>query len=128
MAGYQEVLTDPSYAGQIVAMTSPHQGNYGMNDEDPESGAGAGRGVRRARGVAARLVSWRAGGHAARTSSRPRACVGIEGIDTRRLTLRLREHGAMRAAISTVDLDAGSLVDAGRGARPGWQGPTSRGR
>ena len=37
MAGYQEVLTDPSYAGQIVAMTSPHQGNYGMNEADPES-------------------------------------------------------------------------------------------
>ena len=108
MAGYQEVLTDPSYAGQIVAMTYPHQGNYGVNDDDPESVAiqVAGFAVREA---SRRASSWRAEAtvHDALTTH---GVVGIEGIDTRRLTLRLRAGGAMRAAISTVDLDEGSLV------------------
>ncbi len=108
MAGYQEVLTDPSYAGQIVAMTSPHQGNYGVNRDDPESGRiwVAGFAVREA---SRRASSWRAEGTLAGALDRD-AVVGIEGIDTRRLTLRLREHGSMRAAISTEDLDAESLV------------------
>ncbi len=119
MAGYQEVLTDPSYAGQIVAMTSPHQGNYGLNDEDPESWRMqvAGFAVREA---SRRASSWRA----ERTLPDALAesgVIGIEGIDTRRLTLRLREHGAMRAAISTVDLDPVSLV-ARVQAAPGMAG------
>jgi carbamoyl-phosphate synthase small subunit len=109
MSGYQEVLTDPSYAGQIVTMTYPHQGNYGVNREDPESGRVqvAGFVVREA---SRRPSSWR--------SERPlpeeleeAAVVGIEGIDTRRLTLRIRNGGAMRCAISTEDLDPASLVD-----------------
>jgi len=109
MAGYQEVLTDPSYAGQIVTMTSPHQGNYGVNAEDAESGRVqvAGFAVRE---VAGRASSWRASG------SLPEALedagvAGIEGIDTRKLTRRIREHGSMRAAISSEDLDAGSLLE-----------------
>jgi carbamoyl-phosphate synthase small subunit len=108
MAGYQEVLTDPSYAGQIVVMTSPHQGNYGVNGEDPESGRVhvAGFVVRE---LSRRPSSWRAEaplGAALEASG----VIGIEGIDTRRLTLRIREVGAMRAAISTVDLDPASLI------------------
>jgi carbamoyl-phosphate synthase small subunit len=108
MAGYQEVLTDPSYAGQIVAMTSPHQGNYGMNREDPESWRiqVAGFAVREA---SRRASSWRAEA-TLREALAGGGVAGIEGIDTRRLTLRLREAGAMRAAISTVDLDPASLV------------------
>jgi carbamoyl-phosphate synthase small subunit len=108
MAGYQEVITDPSYAGQIVVMTTPHVGNYGMNDEDAES-AGvrvAGFAVREA---SRRSSSWRA----TRTLGDELASagvVGIEGIDTRRLTLRLRDRGAMRAAVSTSDLDPDSLL------------------
>jgi carbamoyl-phosphate synthase small subunit len=119
MAGYQEVLTDPSYAGQIVTMTSPQQGNYGVNAEDPESWGVqvAGFVVREA---ARRPSSWRSeaalGDHLSANG-----VVGLEGIDTRRLTLRLREHGAMRAAISTVDLDADSLV-ARVQASPGMAG------
>jgi carbamoyl-phosphate synthase small subunit len=119
MSGYQEVLTDPSYAGQIVAMTYPHQGNYGMNHTDPESS-----GVRVAgfavREVARRASSWRAETtlHEALSES---AVIGIEGIDTRRLTLRLRERGSMRAAISTIDLDPASLAERVRGA-PGMEG------
>jgi carbamoyl-phosphate synthase small subunit len=119
MAGYQEVLTDPSYAGQIVTMTSPHQGNYGVNALDPESGRVqvAGFAVREA---SRRASSWRS----ERTLHEELAAagvVGIEGIDTRRLTLRLREFGAMRAAVSTVDLDQEGLVARVREA-PGMEG------
>ncbi|HEX6844945.1 MAG TPA: glutamine-hydrolyzing carbamoyl-phosphate synthase small subunit [Actinomycetota bacterium] len=108
MAGYQEILTDPSYAGQIVAMTSPHQGNYGVNPEDPESWRiqVAGFAVREA---SRRASSWRARS-GLREALSEGGITGIEEIDTRRLTLRLRDAGAMRAAISTVDLDPGSLV------------------
>jgi carbamoyl-phosphate synthase small subunit len=108
MSGYQEVLTDPSYAAQIVAMTQPHQGNYGVNGDDPESARiwVAGFVVREA---ARRSSSWRA----ERTLHEYLAesgVVGIEGIDTRALTLHIREAGAMRAGISTEDLEPGSLV------------------
>jgi carbamoyl-phosphate synthase small subunit len=108
MSGYQEILTDPSYAGQVVAMTSPHQGNYGTNRDDPESGRVrvAGFAVREA---SRRASSWRA----ERTLGeelRAAGVVGIEGIDTRRLTLRLREAGTMRCGVSTEDLDPQSLV------------------
>jgi carbamoyl-phosphate synthase small subunit len=109
MAGYQEVLTDPSYAGQIVAMTAPQQGNYGVNREDAESVRVQVSGFV-VREASRRASSWRADGGLADELSAA-GVAGIEGIDTRRLTLRLREHGAMRAAISTVDVDATSLVD-----------------
>ncbi len=113
MAGYQEVLTDPSYARQIVAMTSPHQGNYGVNGEDPESWRVqvAGFAVREA---SRRASSWRAEGSLGELLAAD-GVPGIEGIDTRELTRRLRERGAMRAAISTVDLDPASLVERVRG-------------
>ncbi|MEP6476656.1 MAG: glutamine-hydrolyzing carbamoyl-phosphate synthase small subunit [Actinomycetota bacterium] len=108
MAGYQEVLTDPSYTGQIVAMTSPHQGNYGVNELDPESTGVqvAGFAVREASRISSH---WRAERTLHQELARA-GIVGIEGIDTRRLTVRLREGGAMRAALSTVDLGAGDLV------------------
>jgi carbamoyl-phosphate synthase small subunit len=119
MAGYQEVVTDPSYAGQIVAMTAPQQGNYGMNGEDSESWQiqVAGFAVREA---SRRASSWRA------TGTLPEALeaagiVGIEGIDTRSLTLRLRERGAMRAAISTEETDDVALLERVR-ATPGMAG------
>jgi carbamoyl-phosphate synthase small subunit len=108
MAGYQEVLTDPSYAGQIVTMTYPHQGNYGLNAEDPESVRiqVAGFAVREA---SRRASSWRAE-MTLHDALAEQGVTAIEGIDTRRLTLRIRTEGAMRAAVSTVDLDASSLV------------------
>jgi len=119
MAGYQEILTDPSYAGQIVTMTMPHIGNYGVNGADMES-----RGIF-AKGFVVREMceepsSWRA------EQSLPeflaaRDVVAISGVDTRRLTKHLREHGAMRAVISTTDLDAGSLVAKAK-ASPGLVG------
>jgi len=108
MAGYQEVLTDPSYAGQIVTMTAPQQGNYGVNDEDAESWRVqvAGFAVREA---SRRASNWRAQATLP-DALRASGTVAIEGIDTRALTLRIRERGAMRAAISTEDLDASSLT------------------
>ncbi len=119
MAGYQEVLTDPSYAGQIVSMTSPHQGNYGTNREDAESGRVQVSGFV-VREASRRASNWRAEGTLA-SELAAAGVVGIEGIDTRRLTLRLREHGAMRAAISTLDKDPVSLV-ARVQASPGMEG------
>jgi carbamoyl-phosphate synthase small subunit len=119
MSGYQEVLTDPSYAGQIVAMTAPQQGNYGMNHEDPESWRiqVSGFVVREA---SRRASSWRS------EATLPDALgsagvIGIQDIDTRMLTRRIRERGAMRAAVSTVDLDGGSLVERVRSS-PGMDG------
>src|SRR2546421_1587662 len=108
MTGYQEVLTDPSYRRQIVTMAAPHVGNYGVNPSDGESGAVqvAGFVVREA---SRRSSSWRATG-TLQDYLEEAGVVGIEGIDTRRLTLRLRAAGAMRAGVSTIDLDPASLL------------------
>ncbi len=112
MAGYQEVLSDPSYRRQIVAMTAPHVGNYGMNADDMESGAiqVAGFVVREA---ARRPSSWRSEGSLA-DALRDAAVVGMEDVDTRQLTRHLRDRGAMRAALSTEILDVDALVDVAR--------------
>ncbi|MEX2101937.1 MAG: glutamine-hydrolyzing carbamoyl-phosphate synthase small subunit, partial [Actinomycetota bacterium] len=109
MVGYQEVLTDPSYAGQVVVMTAPQQGNYGTNDEDAESSdvQVAGFVVREA---SRRASSWRAR-RTLHEELGAAGVVGIEDVDTRRLTLRIREAGAMRCGVSTTDLDPGSLTD-----------------
>jgi carbamoyl-phosphate synthase small subunit len=109
MAGYQETLTDPSYRRQIVAMTVPHVGNYGMNAADMESDRiqVAGFVVREA---ARRPSSWRSE-QDLRSALRDAEVVGIEGVDTRRLTRHLRDRGAMRAAISTEVLDLDALVE-----------------
>jgi carbamoyl-phosphate synthase small subunit len=108
MSGYQEVLTDPSYARQIVVMTYPHQGNYGVNVEDPESSAvrAAGFVIREA---SRRPSNWRSGGSLQEYLSGA-GVVSIEDVDTRELTLHIREAGAMRAAISTRDLEPASLA------------------
>ncbi len=108
MAGYQEVLSDPSYRRQIVAMTAPHVGNYGLNDQDMESDRlqVAGFVVREA---ARRPSSWRSQ-RDLRTSLTDAGIVGIEGIDTRRLTRHLRERGAMRAGLSTEVLEVDALL------------------
>jgi carbamoyl-phosphate synthase small subunit len=115
LCGYQEVLTDPSYAGQIVTMTYPHIGNYGVNPEDVESARPqvAGFVVREAATV---VSSWRASGSLGRYLDE-HGIVGISEIDTRALTRHLRTFGAKRGVISTLDLDAGSLVDKSRASR-----------
>ncbi len=112
MTGYQEVLTDPSYAGQMVTMTYPLVGNYGVNADDVESDKIQ---------VAAFLVkeyqpsysNFRAGESLA-DYLKLRNIMGVEGFDTRALTLHIRTVGAMRAVISTQDLDPGSLVGKAR--------------
>ncbi len=119
LTGYQEVLTDPSYAGQIVTMTMPQIGNYGVNGADMES-----RGVF-ARGFVVREMSrissnWRCEEDLP-AFLRRFGVVAIEGVDTRRLTRHLRERGAMRAVISTEDLDPASLT-AKAAAAPGLVG------
>jgi carbamoyl-phosphate synthase small subunit len=97
MTGYQETLTDPSYARQIVAMTSPHIGNTGVNDDDPESGRiqVAGYVVREPARVAS---NWRATGSLG-SALRDQGVVGIAIPGTRALTRHLRDRGAMRAGI-----------------------------
>ena len=108
MAGYQEVLTDPSYRRQIVAMTAPHIGNYGLNAADMESDRiqVAGYVVKEA---ARRPSSWRAE-QDLRSALAAAQVIGIEGIDTRRLTRHLRERGAMRAGLSTEVLEVDALL------------------
>jgi carbamoyl-phosphate synthase small subunit len=108
MTGYQEILTDPSYRGQIVAMTYPEIGNYGVNAEDMESERPhlAGFIVR----AESRIVSnYRADASLSEFLTR-HGVVGISGIDTRALVRRIRSQGAMRGIISTVDLDDQSLI------------------
>jgi carbamoyl-phosphate synthase small subunit len=113
MTGYQEVLTDPSYTGQMVCMTYPHVGNYGINPEDVESAA-----IRVAGFIVKECCkqpsNWRS------TMTLPdyltsQGVTGIEGIDTRALTRHLRLHGAMRGYISTDVSDPRKIVDAAKG-------------
>jgi carbamoyl-phosphate synthase small subunit len=115
LCGYQEVLTDPSYAGQIVTMTYPHIGNYGVNREDLESARPqvAGFVVREVSTVAS---SWRASGelHAWLDEQ---GIVGISEIDTRALTRHLRTYGAKRGVITTRESDAAALIAKARGSR-----------
>lgn len=116
MTGYQEVLTDPSFTGQIVAMTAPQIGNTGVNWSDPEAVAGtrphvAGFVVREA---ASDPSSWRAQSSLAEHLERT-GVAALSGIDTRRLTRHLRTVGAQNGAIGT--LDAATLVDHARAAR-----------
>ncbi len=103
MTGYQEVLTDPSYAGQVVALTYPHVGNYGVNDDDVES-----RGIF----LSALVVrsyedfysNWRATASLGQYLER-HGVPGLSGIDTRALTRHIREAGAMRGAVAAGDYD-----------------------
>ncbi|PYS72371.1 MAG: carbamoyl phosphate synthase small subunit [Acidobacteria bacterium] len=108
MTGYQEVVTDPSYAGQIVCMTYPLIGNYGVNELDSESSRPWVEGfvVREA----SRLTSnWGAEESLADYLKRCNI-VALEGIDTRALVRHIRDKGAMRACLSTVDTDETSVV------------------
>jgi carbamoyl-phosphate synthase small subunit len=109
MTGYQETLTDPSYCRQIVAMTAPHIGNTGVNDEDSESRRiwVSGYVVREPARIAS---SWRAT-RSLQDELRAHDITGIAISGTRALTRHLRERGAMRAAISSREADAGRLLE-----------------
>ena len=114
MTGYQEILTDPSYSGQLVCLTYPLIGNYGVNEDDPESRQPWTRGLI-VRELAARHSNWRATGDLG-SYLKKHGIVGIDEVDTRALTRHLRLHGAKTGVISTVDLEPGSLVRKARAA------------
>jgi carbamoyl-phosphate synthase small subunit len=115
MTGYQEILTDPSYKGQIVTMTYPLIGNYGINDEDIESACPQVEGfvVREVSRIAS---NWRSQKSLVQYLLE-HGVVGIEGIDTRALTRHIRTAGAMKAVLSTVDLDEKRLIQKARDSR-----------
>lgn len=119
MTGYQEILTDPSYHGQIVAMTYPEIGNYGVNPEDVESGRPW------VRGFVVRELSLVASNHRSNETLdsylKRNGVLGIEGIDTRALVRMTREGGAMKGILSTNDLDDARLVAKAK-ASPGLVG------
>jgi len=108
MTGYQEIMTDPSYHGQIMMMTYPHIGNYGAMDADLEAGRPM------IAGLVVRAFTFRYSNQVADESLESfmlrNRLVGISGVDTRRLVRHIREAGVMNAVISSVDLDDESLV------------------
>lgn len=108
MTGYQEIITDPSYKGQIVTMTYPLIGNYGVNAEDVESRAPfiSGLAVKEYSKAASNWRSELSLGDYLKNNG----ILGIEGIDTRALTLHIRQAGAMKAVLSTEDQDEKRLV------------------
>jgi carbamoyl-phosphate synthase small subunit len=108
MTGYQEILTDPSYCGQIITMTYPHIGNYGINPEDIESAKiqAAGLIVREENIVPSNFRSTESLGDYLRSQN----VVGIQNIDTRMLTRIIRDEGAMNGIISTTDFDEKYLL------------------
>jgi carbamoyl-phosphate synthase small subunit len=119
MSGYQEILTDPSYCGQIVAMTYPLIGNYGINPEDVESRRPWVNGfiVKEASAIAS---NWRSEISLDRYLE-THGIVGIQGIDTRALTRHLRDHGAQDGIIASGDVDEARLRE-GAGSLPGLVG------
>ncbi|MBQ9004214.1 MAG: glutamine-hydrolyzing carbamoyl-phosphate synthase small subunit [Eggerthellaceae bacterium] len=116
LEGYLEVITDPSYAGQVVVMTYPQIGNYGVCVEDAQAAHPALRGLV-VRDMCATPSNWRSdltlGDYLAREG-----VVAIEGVDTRALVRHVRDRGAMRAVISTVDSDVASLCAKARASQP----------
>ena len=119
MTGYQEILTDPSYHGQIVAMTYPQIGNIGVNPEDEESDRPW------VRALVVRELSRRASNHRSRDGLsnylERHGVLGIEGIDTRALVRRIRMAGALNGIVSTTELDDIRLIERARAA-PGLIG------
>ncbi|MBN1526645.1 MAG: glutamine-hydrolyzing carbamoyl-phosphate synthase small subunit [Candidatus Omnitrophica bacterium] len=115
MAGYQEILTDPSYKGQIVTMTYPLIGNYGVNEEDIESRRPFAEGlvVKECSKIASNWRSTKTLGDYLRENM----VMGIEGIDTRDLTLHIRQSGELKAVLSTIDHDEERLVQKAKNSR-----------
>ncbi len=116
MAGYQEILTDPSYCGQIVTMTYPLIGNYGITEEDIESRGPQVEGFV-IKELARRKSNFRATG-SLEEWLKAHGVVAIEGVDTRAITRKLRIQGALRGSISTEILDDAALVERARN----WSG------
>ena len=119
MTGYQEILTDPSYAGQIVTLTYPHIGNTGVNALDVESGALQAAGLV-VRDAPATYSSWRASGSLS-DYLRAHGIIGIAEVDTREITRRLRTHGAQNACLMAGEIDEAAAITAAR-AHPSMSG------
>ncbi len=119
MTGYQEILTDPSYSGQLVVMTYPLIGNYGVNDEDEEADGPQADGFI-VREAADHHSSWRASS-SLQEYLESAGLVAITGVDTRALTRHIRSEGAMRGAIASADVDEAELLDRVR-AHPRMEG------
>ncbi len=119
MSGYQEVFTDPSYRGQIVVMTAPMIGNYGVNPADPESGSAQVAGVV-CRELARHYSNWRAEGDLGSYLEAAQIPL-LEGVDTRRLTRHLRTVGVMRGVIAAGDAPTAE-VQAALDACPSMEG------
>ncbi|NLA37041.1 MAG: carbamoyl-phosphate synthase small subunit, partial [Actinobacteria bacterium] len=113
MTGYQEVISDPSYAGQVIAFTTAHLGNYGTNDEDNEASTVYCKGVV-LREMARRESSWRSGA-SLHDYLVTHGIPAIGGVDTRRLTRIIRDAGAMGCAFGTASVD--ELTVAAKGAQ-----------
>ena len=109
LEGYLEVITDPSYAGQIVTMTYPQIGNYGVSRDDCQSDRPALRGLV-VRDLCTAPSNWRSD-LALPAYLAEHGVIAIEGVDTRALVRHVRDHGAQRAVLSTVDLDEKSLLE-----------------
>ncbi|HEV2708465.1 MAG TPA: glutamine-hydrolyzing carbamoyl-phosphate synthase small subunit [Pyrinomonadaceae bacterium] len=116
MSGYQEVLTDPSYAGQIVCMTYPLIGNYGVNGEDEESARPWVEGFV-VREASRTTSNWRAQESLDAYLKRHNV-VAIDRVDTRALVRHIRERGAMRACLSSIDLDERSVLEKALNSAP----------
>ncbi len=114
MTGYQEILTDPSYCGQIVTMTYPLIGNYGTNDEDPESRRVFAEGLI-VRELSRAYSNWRAG-ESLDDYLKNAGVPGISDIDTRSLVRHIRERGSMRGCLSTLGNDEQSVIERARKA------------
>ncbi|MCE5299245.1 MAG: carbamoyl phosphate synthase small subunit, partial [Spirochaetia bacterium] len=108
MMGYQEILTDPSYRGQIVTMTYPEIGNYGVNADDIESGDVQVEGFVM-KEISKISSNWRCD-MTLQDYLKKYKIVAVEGIDTRELTRHIRDFGAMRSVLSTTDSDKKSLL------------------
>jgi carbamoyl-phosphate synthase small subunit len=115
MSGYQEILTDPSYAGQIIVMTCPHIGNYGVNGDDEESRRPLAEGFV-AREFSSVWSNWR-GRESLEDYLKRNAIVGLSDVDTRAIVRHIRSRGALRGVISSQDLDAERLVNKARKVR-----------
>ncbi|MCA9923493.1 MAG: carbamoyl phosphate synthase small subunit, partial [Anaerolineales bacterium] len=115
ITGYQEILTDPSYHGQIVTMTMPHIGNYGITSEDEESRRTWAAGFV-VRSVSPIMSNWRAE-QSLPAYLQAQGVVGITDVDTRALVRHIRTQGAMRAALSSSDPDPDRLLALARSAR-----------
>ena len=108
MSGYQEIITDPSYAKQIIAFTHPHIGNTGINDEDNESDSIFASGIV-IKDLPDHFSNWRAT-QSLNSFLESKETIGISNIDTRELTAKLRDHGSLKACIAPGDQDSFSIA------------------